>query len=100
MKFNELPLHEDVMKGIEAAGFVDCMPVQERVLPGALQGKDVMTQSKTGSGKTAVFLVTVLQKFVEARDLARKLPAEGFLVEATPSALSSAHTELAVQIER
>ncbi|MDD3823303.1 MAG: DEAD/DEAH box helicase, partial [Sphaerochaetaceae bacterium] len=100
MKFNELPLHEDVMKGIEAAGFVDCMPVQERVLPGALQGKDVMVQSKTGSGKTAVFLVTLLQKFVEARDEARRLPADKAFSVKLPVALIVAPTrELAVQIE-
>jgi len=100
MKFNELPLHEDVMKGIEAAGFVDCMPVQERVLPGALQGKDVMVQSKTGSGKTAVFLVTLLQKFAEARDEARRLPADKAFSVKLPVALIVAPTrELAVQIE-
>lgn len=100
MKFNELPLHEDVMKGIEAAGFIDCMPVQEKVLPGALQGKDVMVQSKTGSGKTAVFLVALLQKFVEAREQAKSLPPEKAFSVKLPVALIVAPTrELAVQIE-
>lgn len=66
MKFSDLTLHQDVLKGIDAAGFSDCMPVQERVLPVALQGKDVMVQSKTGSGKTAVFLVTILEKYARA----------------------------------
>lgn len=100
MRFNELPLHEEVMKGIKAAGFVDCMPVQERVLPSVLQGGDVMVQSKTGSGKTAVFLVTVLQKFVSARDEARKLPAEEAFKVKLPVALIVCPTrELAVQIE-
>lgn len=100
MKFKELPLHEDVMKGIEAAGFTDCMPVQEKVLPGALQGKDIMAQSKTGSGKTAVFLITLLQKFVEARDTAKTLPPEKAYSVKLPVALIVAPTrELAVQIE-
>ena len=69
MKFSDLTLHQDVLKGIEAAGFSDCMPVQERVLPVALQGKDVMVQSKTGSGKTAVFLVSILEKYAKAMEL-------------------------------
>lgn len=100
MKFKELPLHEEVIKGIEAAGFVDCMPVQEKVLPGALQGRDVMAQSKTGSGKTAVFLITLLQKFVHARDEAKKLPPEEAFKVKLPVALIIAPTrELAVQIE-
>ena len=72
MKFKELPLHEEVIKGIESAGFIDCMPVQEKVLPGALQGRDIMAQSKTGSGKTAVILITLMRKFLDARDDARK----------------------------
>ena len=100
MKFNELPLHEEVMKGIEAAGFIDCMPVQERVLPFSLQGKDVMIQSKTGSGKTAVFLVTLLQKFVAARDQAKTLPPEeAFKVKLPVALIVSPTRELAVQIE-
>ena len=100
MKFSELPLHTEVMKGIEAAGFVDCMLVQEKVYPAALQGKDVMVQSKTGSGKTAVFLVTILQKFVIARDLARTLPPDEAFKVKLPVALIVAPTrELAVQIE-
>jgi ATP-dependent RNA helicase RhlB len=100
MRFSELALHEEVMKGIEAAGFIDCMPVQEKVYPAALQGKDVMVQSKTGSGKTAVFLVTVLQRFVVARDQARSLPPEEAFKVKLPVALIIAPTrELAVQIE-
>jgi ATP-dependent RNA helicase RhlB len=100
MKFKELPLHEEVMKGIEAAGFTDCMPVQEKVLPGALQGKDVMAQSKTGSGKTAVFLITLLQKFIDAREAAKQLPEDKAYTAKSPVALIVAPTrELAVQIE-
>ena len=100
MKFKELPLHEDVIQGIEAAGFTDCMPVQEKVLPGALQGKDVMVQSKTGSGKTAVFILAVLQKFVDTREQVKHLSAEEAFSVKAPVALIIAPTrELAVQIE-
>lgn len=83
MKFSDLTLHQEVLKGIEHAGFSECMPVQERVLPVALQGKDVMIQSKTGSGKTAVFLVTILEKYVKAVEqrkteeaVAKQVPAD------------------------
>ena len=53
MKFSALGLSEAVMKGISEARFTDCTPVQELVLPYSLANKDVMVQSKTGSGKTA-----------------------------------------------
>lgn len=65
MKFTELHLASEVLAGIEKAGFTDCTMVQENVLPVSLTGKDVMVQSKTGSGKTAVFLLTIFQKYIE-----------------------------------
>lgn len=90
MKFTELPLSEQVLKGIEAAGFTDCTEVQEKVLPVSLSHRDVMAQSKTGSGKTAVYVLTILQSFVEAQQKGKS----------KPKALIVAPTrELAVQIE-
>jgi ATP-dependent RNA helicase RhlB len=100
MKFSELPLHPHVMNGIDAAGFTDCMPVQEKVLPSVLAGKDVMVQSKTGSGKTAVFLVAILQKFVFAREQAKSVsPEEAFTIKLPVALIVSPTRELAVQIE-
>ncbi len=90
MKFTELSLSEQVLKGVEAAGFSDCTEVQEKVLPVSLTGQDVMVQSKTGSGKTAIYVLTILEAAAKAR-------AEG---KSNPKALIIAPTrELAVQIE-
>src|SRR5690554_2951197 len=95
MKFKELPLHADVMKGIDAAGFTECTPVQAKVLPGTLEGRDVMAQSKTGSGKTAVFVIAILQKFV----LAREEIKEGGGAKLPVALIIAPTRELAVQIE-
>lgn len=65
MKFSEFNLHEKVLAGVEAAQFENCMPVQEKVYQHSLKGLDVMVQSQTGSGKTAAFLIPILQKFAE-----------------------------------
>ncbi|NBK20602.1 MAG: DEAD/DEAH box helicase [Spirochaetia bacterium] len=90
MKFTELPLSEQLLKGIISAGFTECTEVQERVLPVSLTQKDVMIQSKTGSGKTAVYVLTILENYVKA-------VKEG---KSKPKALIVAPTrELAVQIE-
>lgn len=86
MKFSELGLREEVLKGIEGAGFEVCTEVQEKVLPVTLKKRDVMVQSKTGSGKTAVFLITILQRYLESGGKSRAL-----VVAPT--------RELAVQIE-
>ena len=68
MLFSELPLHEQVLEGTRAAHFESCMPVQEKVLPISIEGSDVMVQSKTGSGKTAVYVITFLEKFLRNRE--------------------------------
>jgi ATP-dependent RNA helicase RhlB len=88
------------MRGINAAGFTECTPVQAKVLPGALEGRDIMAQSKTGSGKTAVFVIAILQKFVLAREELKKMESEEAFKAKLPVALIIAPTrELAVQIE-
>ena len=85
MKFTELPLSEEVLAGVAKAGYTDCTPVQETVLPVSLSGRDVMVQSKTGSGKTAVYLLTILEKY------SRNHSSAALIVSPT--------RELAVQIE-
>nr|MDA3832305.1 DEAD/DEAH box helicase [Spirochaetales bacterium] len=68
MKFSELQLTQKTREGIEAAGFESCMPVQEKVFEKSLSGGDVMVQSQTGTGKTAAFLITILEKIAKKRD--------------------------------
>ena len=72
MKFTEFNLHENVLKGIENAGFLEAMPVQEKTILEALQGKDIGVQSQTGSGKTAAFLIPILQYYSETDKSKRK----------------------------
>lgn len=64
MKFTELNLDENLLKGIEDAGFETLMPVQEASFAHTLEGKDVSVQSQTGTGKTAAFLITIFQHFL------------------------------------
>ncbi len=63
MKFTELNLTEELQQGIRDADFTDCLPVQEKTYVYALEGRDVLVQSQTGSGKTAAFLVSIFQLF-------------------------------------
>ena len=86
MNFNELNLSPEVLKGVEKDGFKECTMVQANVLPVSLQGQDVMVQSKTGSGKTAVFLLTIFQRYLKKEGRSRAL-------------VVSPTRELAVQIE-
>lgn len=62
MKFNELQLSEDILLAVEKAGFETPSPIQEMTIPLALDGKDVIGQAQTGTGKTAAFGLPTLNK--------------------------------------
>ena len=64
MKFSELNLHPDIQRGLDEAGYVTCMPVQEEVLKNAFSGHDLYVQSQTGTGKTAAFLIVIYQRLL------------------------------------
>lgn len=64
MNFDELQLDEGLAKGIAKAGYTVCTPVQEQVLTKALEGADLYVQSQTGTGKTAAYLITIIQQMM------------------------------------
>src|SRR5215207_5946821 len=63
--FASLPLPEVVHAGIASAGFTHCTPIQAKILPLALAGRDVAGQAQTGTGKTAAFLITIFTRLLE-----------------------------------
>ena len=69
MKFTEFSLNENLQKGIENAGYIECTPVQEQVLKSSLEGRDLYVQSQTGTGKTAAYLVSVIQELLSRPDV-------------------------------
>jgi ATP-dependent RNA helicase RhlB len=90
LAFEALDLPSEVREGIRNAGFLHCTPIQERVLPLALSGKDVAGQAQTGTGKTAAFLITLFTRLLRNRVESRS---------GAPRALVIAPTrELVVQI--
>ena len=62
MNFNELKLKSALLQGITERGYITMTAVQERTLSVTLNGKDVTVQSQTGTGKTAAFAITLLER--------------------------------------
>ena len=62
MKFTELKLSDTILSAVEKAGFKEPSPIQELTIPLALEGKDVIGQAQTGTGKTAAFGLPTLDK--------------------------------------
>lgn len=66
MNFNEFGLDERLMEGIEAINYETATPVQEKVIPLVLAGKDVIASAQTGTGKTAAYLLPLIHKIINA----------------------------------
>jgi len=73
LKFTELNLSEAILAAVEKAGFVEPSPIQELTIPLALEGKDVIGQAQTGTGKTAAFGLPTLDKIDTSRNLVQAL---------------------------
>ena len=62
MSFASLGLSEALVSAIEAAGYTQPTPVQQRAIPAVLQGRDLMVAAQTGTGKTGGFALPILER--------------------------------------
>ncbi|MBF0490464.1 MAG: DEAD/DEAH box helicase [Candidatus Omnitrophica bacterium] len=72
MPFSLLGLSKDLLRSIEYAGYKTPTTIQESVIPLIFKGQDVMAEGKTGSGKTAAFVLPLLQMMQDSRDEKRR----------------------------
>ncbi|HEK1347064.1 DEAD/DEAH box helicase [Pseudomonas aeruginosa] len=66
MSFSSLGLSEALARAVEAAGYSQPTPVQQRAIPAVLQGRDLMVAAQTGTGKTGGFALPVLERLFPA----------------------------------
>lgn len=64
MRFDEFNFLPGIMEGIEASGYENATPVQEQVIPPIMQGRDIIASAQTGTGKTAAFLLPVMNRLL------------------------------------
>jgi len=92
MSFQDLDIIDPLQRALTKEGYTTPTPIQSLAIPHLLKGKDLMGIAQTGTGKTAAFVLPILQRISEDR----KAPAPG-----TPRALVLAPTrELAAQIDQ
>lgn len=66
--FSQFALHERLLKAVAELNFVEPTPVQAAAIPLALQGRDLRVTAQTGSGKTAAFVLPLLNRLVDLRE--------------------------------
>ena len=82
--FEDLGIKKSIIDGLKEMGFKEAFPIQEATIPILLSGRDVVGQAHTGTGKTAAFAISMLQKITP------KLGIQGLVIAPT--------RELAIQI--
>ncbi|MDR0795074.1 MAG: DEAD/DEAH box helicase [Tannerella sp.] len=90
MKFEELDLEESVLDGLDAMNFHVTTPIQELAIPFILKGKDIMGFAQTGTGKTAAYVLPIINKLCKG----------GYPPEAINAVVMSPTRELAHQIDQ
>ena len=65
MKYSELNIQEPILKSIAEMGYEEPTEIQSKAIPIIREGKDLIGQSETGSGKTAAFGIPILEKIIE-----------------------------------
>ena len=88
MRFTEFDLHDEVLDGLESMGFENATPIQEEAIPVILEGNDLIACAQTGTGKTAAFLIPLI-------DILEEIPGK-FI----KSLILCPTRELAMQIDR
>lgn len=94
--FSQLPLHQDLLKAVHQLHYETLTPIQAKILPYTLAGYDAIGQAQTGTGKTATFLVTIIQELLN-NPLDIKKDGERYLGE-TRALILAPTRELAQQI--
>jgi ATP-dependent RNA helicase RhlE len=104
LTFHEFNLHDDLLAGVDAMNYLNATPIQEQAIPKILAGKDLIACAQTGTGKTAAYLVPLLDKIshaghgttstlvlVPTRELATQIDEQvtgfGYFVEASSIAI-------------
>ena len=86
--FDELELVDELLDALDDMGFEQCTPIQAKAIPPSLEGRDVLAVAQTGTGKTAAFLLPILDKLT--REPVKKVNT--IILEPT--------RELAMQVDR
>lgn len=90
MKFEELDLSDDILDALDAMHFEECSPIQEQAIPLVLEGRDLIATAQTGTGKTAAYLLPVIDIISEG----------GYPQDSINCVVMAPTRELAQQIDR
>ncbi|XP_005089113.1 probable ATP-dependent RNA helicase DDX56 [Aplysia californica] len=83
VQFHEMGVDDRILEAISKLGWSQPTPIQEKAIPLALQGKDILARARTGSGKTAAYAIAVIQKLLHIKQTAAQQATRAIIL--TPS---------------
>lgn len=75
MEFTSFGLDDRLVEGINAIGFTEATPIQQKAIPKIIAGKDIIASAQTGTGKTAAFLLPLIHKIISEGDENKSIKA-------------------------
>lgn len=90
MRFDELQLGDEVLDGLDSMNFIETTPIQAATIPAILEGRDMIACAQTGTGKTAAYLLPILDR----------LSAGEFASDVVNAVIMAPTRELAQQIDQ
>jgi ATP-dependent RNA helicase DDX56/DBP9 len=93
VQFHDLGLDDRLLKAVAKLGWAKPTLIQEKAIPLALEGKDLLIKAKTGSGKTAAYALPLLQKILQSKSSDTGEPVIRGLVIVPTKELSSQATK-------
>lgn len=90
MRFDELDLEDEILDGLDAMNFQETTPIQEATIPLLLEGRDLIACAQTGTGKTAAYLLPIINRLSRGE----------FAPDRVNAVIMAPTRELAIQIEQ
>ncbi|XP_041369379.1 probable ATP-dependent RNA helicase DDX56 [Gigantopelta aegis] len=92
--FHQMGLDDRILKAISSLGWRVPTPIQERAIPLVLEGKDVLARARTGSGKTAAFIIPLIHKILVAKQTAKEQAVKAIILTPSKELCSQAYKNI------
>ncbi|KAK3770378.1 hypothetical protein RRG08_036128 [Elysia crispata] len=92
--FHQMGIDDRILESISKLGWSQPTPIQEKAIPLALEGKDILARARTGSGKTAAYAIVVIQKLLHLKQTASEQATRAVILTPSKELCQQAHKNI------
>ncbi|GFO14735.1 ATP-dependent RNA helicase dbp9 [Plakobranchus ocellatus] len=94
IQFHQMGIDDRILESISKLGWSQPTPIQEKAIPLALEGKDILARARTGSGKTAAYAIVVIQKLLHIKQTASEQATRAVILTPSKELCQQAHKNI------